>query len=169
MAIGIERIHGKEMVQPPGPVAKNSEVFALWSPVTIDGSGFLAVISSSGEKVYGYCAEAFTAIATNQTGTAGTFQTTDATAARYSPRIIAPDNVDIWMDADQALTDTDIGAYHDVASVSSGVPTMNLAATTSGQFVVLALASQTNPSAEGDTDRVVLRAAELTTHAYAQA
>lgn len=163
MAHGIERVHGAERVQ-PSVVAKNSEVFALNSPVTVDSSGFLAVISTSGEKVYGYCTEAFTAISTNQTGTAGTFQLTDNTAARYAPRVMAPENVDIWADADLAVTDTDIGAYCDVATMTSGVITaLNLLATTSGQFVVLGLASQTNPSAEGDTDRIIVRAAEFTT------
>ena len=168
MAQGILTVHGEEIVQPP-VIAKNSEAFALYSPVTIDASGFLAVASSSGEKIYGYCTEAFTAIAANQTGTAGTFQIALNTAARYAPRVIAPDNVDFWADSDEALTDTSIGAYADIASVSSGVVTMNLVAGTSGQFVVLGLMSQFNPLAEGDTDKIVVRASELTAHAYAQA
>ena len=161
-------VHGEEIVQPP-VVAKNSEVFALNSPVTIDTSGFLAVASSSGEKIYGYVTTAFTAIATNQTGTAGTLQIGDNTIARYAPRVIAPDNIDFWADSDEALTDTSIGAYADIASVSSGVVTMNLVAGTSGQFAVLGLLSQFNPLAEGDTDKIVMRVAEFTTHAYAQA
>lgn len=167
MAQGIHRIHGAERVQ-PSVVAKNSEVFALYSPVTIDTNGFLAVCTSSGEKVYGYVTEAFTAIATNQTGTAGVYQLTDNTVARYAPRVIAPDNVDFWADSDQAYTDTDAGAYADVASVASGVVTLNLAAGSTGQFAVLELLSTSDPSAEGDTDRIVVRAAEWTTLGFAQ-
>lgn len=167
MAQGILVVHGEEIVQPP-VVAANSTTFAKDSPVTINSSGFLAVISSSGEKVYGYISEAFASIATNQTGTAGTFQIADNTAARYAPRVIAPDNVDFWADSDVALTDTDIGAYADVASVSSGVVTMNLVAGTSGQFAVLGLLSQFNPLAEGDTDKIVMRVAEPTTSGFTQ-
>lgn len=167
MAQGIHMVHGEEIVMTP-IVAKNSEVFALYSPVTVDSNGFLAVCTSSGEKVYGYVTEAFTAAAANQTGTAGTYQTTDNTSARYAPRVIAPNNVDFWADSDLAYTDTDAGAYADVASVSSGVVTLNLAAGATGQFAVLGLLSSANPSAEGDTDRIIVRAAERTVDGYAQ-
>ena len=61
MAQGFNRIHGYEEVM-PSICAVDSEVFAEGSPVTIDANGFLAVASSSGEKIFGYCTEAVTVL-----------------------------------------------------------------------------------------------------------
>lgn len=149
--------------------AVDSEVFAVGSPVTIDANGFLAVASSSGEKLYGFCTEGVTVISTNSTGsTAGVTQQNDPTAVGYAPRIIAPDNVEFWADSDQAMTQTDIGAYADIASESAGVVTLNLAAGGTGQFLVMGLLSNLDPSADGDTDRVIVKVAEPQDLAFAQ-
>lgn len=142
-------------------VAADSEVFAYGSPVTINASGFLAVASSSGEKIYGYCVEDVTVIATNDSGsTAGVFQTQDNTAVGYAPNCIQPTGVYFWADGDAALAQTDIGAYVDVASESAGVVTLDGTAGTSGQFFKVGLLSSINPLAEGDTDKAVVTVAE---------
>lgn len=133
-------------------IAKNSEVFAIGSPVTIDSSGFLAVTAAT-EKVYGYCTENYTAASDNQT------------VGVYCPRVISPDGVDAWFDADQAATQTDIGAYADVASSSAGVVTLNLAAGANGSFIVTGI----DPFGTGTTTRVSVRVAEPQVLAFAQA
>jgi 3D (Asp-Asp-Asp) domain-containing protein len=169
MAQGFVSVTGPERVMNP-VCAVDSEVFAEGSPVTINGDGFLAVASSSGEKIFGFCTQAVTVSATNSTGaTAGVTQTTSSTAVGYAPRVIAPDNVLFWADSDTAFAQTDVGAYCDIASESAGVVTLNLAATTSGQFIVEGLLSNIDPSAVGDTDRVVVRVAEPQELGFAQA
>lgn len=167
MAQGIARVSTMGRIQEP-IVAANSEVFADASPVSINSSGFLAVSTSAGEKIWGYCLRPFTAISTNQTGTAGTYQLYDAAAARFAPPILAPEGVVFWADSDLALTDTDLDVYCDIASVSSGVVTLNLAGGSTGQFKVMNLASNSDPSAEGDTDRIYVMVAEPQGLAFAQ-
>lgn len=168
MAQGYIRIEKEEVMEPV--CATDSEVFAKGSPVTINSSGFLAVASSSGEKIYGFCTEAVTVISTNSTSsTAGVTQTSDSTAVGYAPRVISPRGVKFWADSDTTFTQTDIGAYLDIASESSGVVTLNLSATTSGQFVVVGLASNVDPGSTGDTDRIVVEVAEPQISAAAQA
>jgi len=154
---GIHRILGEAKIMTP-VVAANSEVFAEYSPVYINTDGFLAVISSSGEKVRGYCMEAFTANSANQTGTE--FQMNDNTAARYAPPVLDPSNVEFWADGDAAFTETDRGAYCDAASESAGVVTLNLSATTSGQFEVVGLLADFDPNYSADTTKVIVRVAE---------
>ena len=154
----------------PSICAVDSEVFAEGSPVTIDANGFLAVASSSGEKIFGYCTEAVTVLSTNSTSsTAGVTQNTNSAAVGYAPRVISPKNVEFWADSDTAFVQTDVGAYCDIVSESAGVVTLNLAATTSGQFIVLGLASNQDPSAAGDTDRIIVRVAEPQQYSFAQA
>src|SRR3990167_9192814 len=158
MAAGIHRIHGQEEVRSP-VAALGSEVFVVGTPVWLDAAGFLATIVTN-ERPYGYCMEAFTAIATNSSGaTLGVTQQSDRTAVGYAPRVIAPDNVDFWMDCDQALAQTDIGQYMDV-TISAGIVTGNLAAGSTGVFLVKGLLSNENPLAEGDTDKAICRVAE---------
>lgn len=164
MAQGFNRVVGLEEVR-PSIVAKNSEVFAEGSPVTV-ASGFLKV-AAAGEKIYGFSTQAGTALSTNQNGTIP--QTGGAGAIGWAPRVISSINVYFWADSDQAFAQTDIGQYCDIASVSAGVVTLNLAGTTSGQFIVVDLLSNEDPSAEGDTDRIVVKVAEPQEYAFAQA
>lgn len=155
---GILRVHGGEKVRPP-QIALDSTVFVYGVPVWLNADGFLTTIATN-ERIYGYCMETFTAIATNSTGaTLGISQSSDRTAVSYSPRVIEPDNVDFWMDCDQALTQTDIGQYMDV-TISAGVVTGNLAAGSTGLFLVTGLLRNESYLGDGDTDRVVCRAAE---------
>lgn len=165
MAQGFARVSGPEEVL-PSVIAKNSEVFAVGSPVTVV-SGYLQVATSSGQKIYGFCTEGFTALSTNQNGTVP--QTTNSAAVGYAPRVLHPEKVLFWADSDQAFAQTDVGTFCDIASVSNGVVTLNLAGTTSGQFSISGLLSDMDPSAEGDTDRVVVKVAEPQQLAFAQA
>lgn len=168
MAQGYLLVNDMERVMAP-VCAVDSEVFAEGCPVTINSNGFLAP-TAAGEKIYGFCTQTVTVIATNSTGsTAGVTQSSNPLAVGYAPRVIAPDNVLFWADSDQALTQTDIGAYCDIASETAGVVTLNLAAGASGQFIVEGLLSNFDPSAEGDTDRIVVRVAEPQELAFAQA
>lgn len=164
MAQGILRVHGQEKLRVP-VVANNSDVFAENSPVFIDSDGFLA-ISSTTNKIWGYCKKAFTALAANETGTG--LQTTDSATARYAPPVIEPDNVDFWADADEALTQTSVGTYADIASVAAGVVTLNLVGGSTGQFHVLGLLADFDPNFTGDTLKIVVRAAEPQDSGFAQ-
>lgn len=164
MAQGFNRVEGQERVRPP-VIAKNSEAFTVGLPVTIDSNGFLAVASSSGEKIWGYVTETVTVLSTNQNGST---QTLNSAAIGYAPRVLDAANVYIWGDSDQAMTQTDIGAYVDIGSTTSGSLVFNLAAGSTGQFLVTALLSDTDPSAEGDTDRIVVHVAEPQDFAFAQ-
>jgi hypothetical protein len=163
MAQNFNRVEGQERVRPP-VIAKNSEAFTVGLPVTIDANGFLAV-STAGDKIWGYVTETVTVLSTNQNGST---QTLSSAAIGYAPRVIDAANVYIWADSDQAMTQTDIGAYVDIGSTTSGSLVLNLAAGATGQFLVCALASDTDPTAEGDTDRIVVKVAEPQDYAFAQ-
>lgn len=160
MAQGIFRINGNEIVRPP-QIAVNSEVFALHSPVWVNTSGYLGVIATN-ERPYGYCTEAFTAIATNQNGTVP--QTHSPDAVGYAPRVIAPDNVLFWCDADEAWSQTVNGQYADVTE-AAGIVTANFPGGSDGLFYVHGLLADLSgdPSYVGDTTKVVLSVAELQT------
>jgi len=151
MGQGFLRISGPEETAEP-VIGANSVVFAVGSPVTLDSSGFLA-LSAAGDKVYGYCVEEITMASDNQT------------VAKYQPAVVLPDNVVAWFDADQDATQTDIGAYADIASVSAGIATLNLAAGSSGQFIVLSI----DPYGDGDNSIVAVKVAEPQVLAFAQA
>lgn len=165
MAQGIFRIDGEEIVRPPC-VAANSIVFAEWSPVYKNSSGFIDMVATN-ERPYGFITQAYTALSTNQNGTVP--QTHSPDAIGYAPRVIAPDNVLFWADADIAWTQTDNDAYCDVASVASGVVTMNLAAGATGTFHVHGLLADLSgdPSFAGDTTKIVVSVAERQDLAYA--
>lgn len=158
MAQGFHRIHGVEIVRSP-VAALGNEVFKVGTPVWLDAAGFVATIVTN-ERPYGYCTEDYTAISTNSSSsTLGITQTNNPAGVGYAPRIIAPDNVDFWMDCDQALAQTDIGQYMDV-TISSGVVTGNLSSGSTGLFLVKGLRANEDPSSEGDTDRVICTVAE---------
>lgn len=133
------------------PIAKNSEAFAKADPVTIDSSGWL-IVSTAGAKIIGYAMEAFTAAADNQT------------VAKKSPLCAVARGQLMVYTSDQACTQTDIGAYADLAG-TTGAMTVNLAAGSSGQFIVRAF----DPDRDGSTTKVVVMVAEVQDDAYAQA
>lgn len=103
----------------------NSGSFDFQDPVYIDSNGFLAPATAGG-KIIGVFADAdITATSDNQTVLQA--------KGRYWP---INDDMEFEITADQACTNTDCGAYADLA-VAAGAYTLNLAAGTSGQFLVL--------------------------------
>lgn len=132
----------------PPVTAKNSEVFKIGTPVTIDSSGFLAGCTSSGEKVYGICIEDKTCASDNQT------------VAQYKPLVVDANDVVIAYTTNGTLAQTDIGEYADVATNSSGAITMGNPGST-GQFLCVGIDA-------ADTTIGYFRVAEPQQYAFAQ-
>lgn len=109
-----------------GVIGKNSEVFKVGTPVTIDSSGFLAGCTSSGEKVYGICIEDVTMASNNQT------------VAAVKPLVVHPEGAQMAYTTNGTLAQTDIGEYADVATNSSGTITMGNPGAT-GQFLCVGI------------------------------
>jgi len=131
-------------------IAKNSEAFSVGDAVYADANGFLAKITTS-SKILGYVIEDFTAAADNQT------------VAAYCPLYVYADDIEVLVDTDQALTQTDIGAYADMATVTSGAMVLNLAAGATGQFFVLGSDTDTP-----NTSKAIVVVAEPQKLAFAQ-
>ena len=133
-------------------IGKNSEALACADVVYADADGFLAKITTS-SKVLGYALDDVTMAADNQT------------VAKVKPRYMDALTVKMVYGADQAATQTDIGAYADMGTVTSGGFQLNLVAGVSGQFFVLGF----DPDEEEDDDAVVVEVAEPQVLAFAQA
>ena len=131
-------------------IAKNSETFSIGDAVYIDSDGFLALATTS-SKILGYAVEDKVAASDNQT------------VAKYCPQYVYADNVEVLVDTDQAATQTDIGAYADLATVTSGAMVLNLVAGATGQFLVLGWDTQTP-----DTSKAIVTVAEPQRLAFAQ-
>lgn len=151
---------GVKLVQNPTGATNMQEVIMvnsadldLFDPVKIDSNGFLAACAA-GDKVQGWFAEASKAVASDN-------QTVAQTKGRYIP--VTAGQV-IEATADQACTQTDLGAYADFA-VSGGAFTVNLAAGTSGQLEVIDF----DPNRDGTTTLVRCVVAEPQQSAAAQA
>jgi hypothetical protein len=132
------------------PVAKNSAAFAKADPVTIDGDGWL-IVATAGTKVMGYAMEDFTAASDNQT------------VAKKTPLCCPARGQLMVYTSDQACTQTDVGAYANLAG-TTGAITIDLAAGSAGQFIVRGF----DPDKDGSTTKVVVMAAEVQDDAYAQ-
>lgn len=134
-------------------IGNSSEVFSKGDPVTIDADGFLQ-LAASGERIIGFCLEDITMASDNET--------VDKVCPQYIP---ARPGVQMVFTSDQACTQTDVGSYANLVGTTSGSISVDLAGTTSGQFVVLGF----DPENDGDTDLVVVEVAEVQTSAAAQA
>lgn len=132
-------------------IGANSEVFASADPVAIDADGFL-IVATAGIKVLGYATDDVTMTSTNES--------VAKVKVNYVPAV---HGVQMQYTADQACTDTDLGAYADLSG-TTGAIAINLAAGDNGQFLVLAY----DPEEDGSTTEVVVEAAERQTDAYAQ-
>lgn len=133
-------------------IMANSVSFDHGDPVYINSSGFLDVCPA-GTKPLGTFADAdVTADSDNQT--------VARTKARYIP--LRPVPV-FELTSDQDCTDTDVGAYADLA-VSGGAYTLNLAAGATGQCLVIGY----DPLNESDNDKVHVVFAETQLEAYTQ-
>jgi hypothetical protein len=129
-------------------IGNNSEQFSVGDAVYIDTDGFLAKATTS-SKVLGYAIEDATMAADNET------------VAKKCPLYVYAEGMEIEIDSDQACTQTDIGAYADLGTVTSGVQVLNLAAGNTGQFFVLGFDAN-------DTDKVVVTVAEPQKFGFAQ-
>jgi hypothetical protein len=122
-------------------IGKNSEVFNIADAIYIDTDGFLALTTTS-SKVLGYAEEAVTMASDNQT------------VAKVCPQYIYAHLIEVKIDTDQAATQTDIGAYADLVTVTTGAQVLNLAAGSTGQFFVLGI----DPD---NTSKVIVTVAEF--------
>lgn len=132
-------------------IADNSGAFAVGDALYIDGNGNLVVVSTS-SKVLGYANEDKTVDSDNET------------VDKYCPQYIPALGVQMLYGSDQDCTQTDIGAYADMGTVTSGSQELNLAAGSTGQFLVLGF----DPFKESDNDAVVVEVAEPQVLAFAQ-
>ena len=133
-------------------IMANSADLDLFDPVKIDSSGFLAAVTA-GDKVQGWFAEASKSVASDN-------QTVAQTKGRYIP--VRDDQV-IELTADQACTQTDLGAYADFV-VTSGDFKANLAAGSTGQLEIIDF----DPNRDGTTTLVRAVVAEPQALAFAQ-
>lgn len=140
-----------DLGQEPSAIGKNSEVFTIMDPVTVDSNGFLA-FATAGTKVIGHMNETITMASDNQT------------VAKVKPKYTPAEGVVILAEADQAWTQTDIGAYADIVG-STGSVNVNFAAGASGQYYVL----EGDPLGTGSTTQVAVTVAEPQKLAFAQA
>lgn len=127
-------------------IGANSVIFKNGTAVTIDSNGFLALASSSGEKIWGYCIEEKTMASDNQT------------VAQHCPLVVDPKNITMQFTS-TGLAQTDIGEYADIATNTAGVDVLGNPST-SGQFVCVGVISST----EG-----LFKVAEPQQYAFAQA
>lgn len=133
-------------------IMANSADLDLFDPVKIDSNGFLAACAA-GDKVQGWFAEASKSVASDN-------QTVAQTKGRYIP--VRDDQV-IELTADQACTQTDLGAYADFV-VSAGDFKANLAAGSTGQLEIIDF----DPNRDGTTTLVRAVVAEPQALAFAQ-
>lgn len=134
-------------------IGANSIQFSYADPVYIDTSGWLALITTSSKALGYYVGQGETMASDNQT------------VAKKTPDYVYAQDVEMIFGSDQDCTQTDIGAYADMGTVTTGAFELNLAAGSSGQFLVLGF----DPEAIADNDAVVVVAAENQKDAYAQA
>lgn len=132
-------------------IGNNSEQFSYADAVYIDSDGFLAKATTS-SKILGFALEDVTMASDNET------------VAKYKPAYMPADQVTMVYTADQAVTQTDIGAYVDLVTTTSGAQVLNLAAGSTGQFIVMGF----DPNNDGSTTLCIVRVAEPQTLAFAQ-
>jgi len=125
--------------------------FSVGDAVYIDSNGYLALATTS-SKILGFCIEDKTTSATN------------ASVELYCPQYVYAEDVEVWIDSDQAFTQTDAGAYADLGTVTTGAMVLNLAAGSSGQFLVLGSDTDTP-----NTSKVICVVSEPQKMAFAQA
>lgn len=129
----------------------NSIQFTGADPVYIDTNGLLT-ISSTTNKILGYAVDGITMASDNQT------------VAGVKPQYIPAIGVVMVFGSDQDCVQTDIGAYADFGTATTGAFELNLSAGGTGQMFVLGF----DPDDESDDDAVVVEVAEPQVRAFAQ-
>ena len=133
-------------------IGANSEEFSQADAVFINSSGFLE-LADVGGKILGYYA-----------GQGETMASDNQTVAKKTPDYVYAESVEMVYGADQDCTQTDVGAYADFGTVTTGAFELNLAAGSTGQFLVLGF----DPENDANNDHVVVVAAELQKAAFSQ-
>ena len=133
-------------------IGANSDIFNPADAVYIDSNGFLANASTS-SKILGFALDTITMASDNQT------------VGFVKPKYAYAGDLEVVYGSDQDCTQTDIGAYADLGTVTSNAHELNLAAGATGQFLVLGF----DPRGEDDDDAVVVCVAEPQKLAFAQA
>lgn len=134
-------------------IGANSVVFSVADPVYINSDGFIA-LATAGSLVFGYSIDAITMSATNQT------------VAKVCPKI-APALGHIMSYPNNGAHDfvqTDIGAYADFQTATTGAFDLNNTTAANAQMLILGF----DPAGEADNDQGVVRVAEYQGFAYAQ-
>lgn len=150
---GVRLVQGQPSGNYQELILTNSTALDFMDFVTIDGDGFLKQ-AAAGEKIQGvFCEDSVTAASDNET--------VDQVKGKYAP--ISEDMV-FELTSDQDCTQTDVGAYADIA-VSGGAITANLPAGTSGQLEIIDF----DPEREADNDKIRVKVSERQSDAYAQA
>ena len=133
-------------------IGGNSVQFSHADPVYIDTSGWLA-ISSTTNKVLGY-----------YVGQGETMASDNQTVAKKTPDYVYASGVEMVFGSDQACTQTDVGAYADMGTATTGAFELNLNSGGTGQYLVIGF----DPDGDGSTSLVVVIAAEDQVSAAAQ-
>ncbi len=148
----VRNVSGQDSYDTRGIILANSAEIDFLDPVVINATGFLER-AAAGQKIQGWFMGArVVAAADNETvaQVKGYFQESS-------------DEQMITLEADQACTQTDVGAYADIA-VAAGSVTVNLPAGVSGQLEVVDF----DPERTGATTIVVCKVAEPQYLAFAQ-
>lgn len=149
---------GVRLVQGPGfsnyqeTIVANSANLDFGDYVVLDTNGFLAR-AAAGQKVQGIYCEQFKTIASDN-------QTVGLVKSKWQPMT---DDMVFELTADQACTQTDIGAYADIKLVSNAFQ-LDLPAGNTGQFEVIDF----DPNRDGSTTVVRVVCAEPEQLAFAQ-
>jgi len=126
-------------------IGANSEVLATADPLYINSSGFLATVAAADTKFIGY-----------YTGQGETMSSDNETVAKVTPDYVYADNVEMVFGSDQDCVQTDVGAYADFGTYTTGAYELNLSAGSTGLMLVLGF----DPEGESDDDAVVVTIAE---------
>lgn len=135
-------------------IGVNSQEFTKADPVYADSNGWLDVIGGNSQKFLGY-----------YVGQGETMESDNQTVDKKTPDYAYAGDVEMVFGSNQDATQTDIGAYADFGTVTTGAFELNLAAGSDGLMFVLGF----DPDGVGDDDAVVVIIAEAQRYAYAQA
>lgn len=126
-------------------IGVNSAVFAHADPVYIDSNGYLAIVAGANTKFLGY-----------YTGQGITMADDNQTVAKVTPDYVYAWMVEMVYGSDQDCTQTDVGAYADFGTYTTGAYELDLVAGSTGLFLVLGF----DPEGDSDDDAVVVTIAE---------
>lgn len=147
----MQRFHKTKDARVGTPIiVANSTTIAPADPLTIDADGFI-IVATAGDKIIGHAIQAIVSAVDNET------------VAKKTVQYLENSGVEMVFTSDQACTQTDIGAYANMSGTTGAIK-IDLAATTTGQYIIKAF----DPEGDGDTDLVVVEVAEPQNLAFTQ-